>query len=317
MQQKIFLLLFIVFSVTLLNAQTKQDKSLVMTRCDKDEKILPSPEHMNLKALEASFDPNVDTVLMIHGYLNDFDNSKKNFKKAIPIWKAKLGKRNYVGFHWPSKVLWFGTGIKNADKASKYLLYILSKITQWYGNREYVINVVSHSLGGRLTLRTLTYNEARYFKLKCFFMAPAVHNDAYINSFANTNEIPIKNYVYYSDRDGILKYLYSIYYWLFGKDIYKNSVNYKDYQKFDNLTLPEKIEYLKKLDKKINEDQESLSELDNLLGKLMKRAKQSAMGLTGSVPANKVQNVNVTKWAGSHFYWSNKEVLKKVGDMIK
>ncbi|HNZ66933.1 MAG TPA: hypothetical protein PKM32_06140, partial [Planctomycetota bacterium] len=45
---------------------------LVMVRADKDEEFLSSPEKMDLTNLRNTFNPNVETIVYIHGYLNDY-----------------------------------------------------------------------------------------------------------------------------------------------------------------------------------------------------------------------------------------------------
>ncbi len=284
-----------------------------MIRCDKDEEFLASPSDMQLGELQNSFDTSVDTVVFVHGYQNNFSEAKGAYEGAVPVFKSKIGKRNYVGFHWPSNVLWFGTAVSNANKSGRYLLHALSSISKWYGNSSRKVHLVTHSLGARVLLNALQLNDARYVKWGyCFNMAAAVHNNAYEDSFANTNEIPQRNYIYHSDRDGVLKYIYTLYYWLFDR-LERRS---REFQEWDQMSDDQKIEYLKKLDQSIQEGNIPVTELDMYLWENMERASKEAMGLVGSVSAYKVENINVTDIASSHSYWQHTEVLKKIAEKM-
>lgn len=291
-----------------------QAQSLVMVRCDQDESgFLSSPSQINLSGLQSSFDVNVDTVVFIHGYLTNFDDAKGNYESAVSILKTQLGKRNYVGFHWPSKVVWFGTAVENANQCGPYLMHILTNITKWYGSSNRKIHFVTHSLGARVMLNTLKLNSARYVKWgSCFNMAAAVHNNAYDTPFTGTNEVAQRNFIYHSDRDGVLKYIYSLYYFLFDR----RRTESREFRDFDQMPDPQKIEYMRNLDENVQQGFAPETELDIFLCESMERAKQDAMGLSGSLPANKVENINVTDIASSHFYWSHTEVLKKIASKM-
>lgn len=306
---KSFLFLIMVFSCLLL----AQSGSLIMVRCDNDEEFLESPSQMQLGHLQSSFDTSVDTVVFVHGYMTNFDDARGNFEGAVSVLKSKIGKRNYVGFHWPSKVLWFGTAVTGANTSGRFLLHVLSNISKWYGSSNKRIHLMTHSLGARVLLNALKLNEARYVKWGyCFNMAAAVHNNAYIDSFAGTNEIAQKNYVYYSDRDGVLKYIYTLYYWLFDRN-----ERGREFPDWDQMSDPEKIEYLQKLDQTLQEGGYPQTDLDMYLMETMERASKEAMGLVGSVGVSKVENLNVSDIASSHSYWEHTEVLKKIAEKMQ
>ncbi len=291
-----------------------------MVRSDdgSSKEFLASPSNISFTSLSSGFDPNVDTIVMIHGFLNNFEDCKGAYTAAMNTLKPIIGKRNYVGFHWPSKVLWFGTGVENANKAAPYLAHVLVNITKWYGGNGHRIHFLTHSLGGRVILNTLEDVSARNVAWgQCYTMATAVHNDAFQNSFAGANEIPQKFYAFHSEGDYVLKYIYSLYYFLFGKGDRRASS--PEIEAFMNLSFEEQIAYLQKLDESLQNNMKfanELSELDTELAEALERGK-SAMGLYGSEPAYKVENVNMSDIISSHTYWENQQAITRVAGKMK
>ena len=96
-----------------------------------DEEFLSSPEKMKFKELDASFDKNKDTIIIIHGWLNDYKEAKRVCKEVIKPAREVFGNSNYVGFHWPSLDAWFGSAVRHADKAGKYLVHTLIHISKY------------------------------------------------------------------------------------------------------------------------------------------------------------------------------------------
>ncbi len=284
---------------------------VLMVRCDDggDKEFLSSPDSINLSSLQSGFDPNVDSVVMVHGFLNDFDDCKGSYTATMNTLKPIIGKRNYVGFHWPSKVLWFGTGVENANKSGEYLVHVLVNMSRWYGTSNRKIHLMTHSLGGRVLLNTLSTNQARYVKWgTCYTMASAVHNDSFQTTFPGTNEIPQKIYVFHSNRDYVLKYIYSLYYWLFGR----GGFDYPEAEAWMQMPVTEQLEYLQRLDEQMQRGETVRSEFDQFLCDLMVEASKQAMGLEGSQPTYKVENVNVSDVVDSHTYWENTAVIERI-----
>ena len=307
----LFVLLLLILSVCVVG-----QNSPMMVRCDSGNSstFLSSPSQMNLASLQQSFQSNLDTVIFVHGYLTSYSGAKKNYTKAINIMRPVIGRKNFVGFHWPGKVLWFGTAVANSNKAGIFLMYLVSKINQWYGGNGHRIHLVVHSLGARTMLTALHQNTARYIPWgKCQVLAGAVHYDAYKTPFTGVNQLPLRSYVYHSSRDGVLKYLYSLYYSLFGSSKSRNLAGMNSWSK---LTISEQISYLRKLEQSIESGKKNYSELDAYLYQNIQRAKKKAMGLVGSQPVSKVININVTDVAGSHFYWDNDAVLRRISKQM-
>lgn len=307
MQRYLLGLLFVIVS-TIIWAQ------VLMVRCDDggSKEFLGSPEQMNFSALRSGFNPNVDTIIMFHGFKNDFDGCKGSYTAAANVIQSKVGKRNFVGFHWPSNFfIDFGAAVKNADLATPYVIHTLNEIMRLYGNSTHRIHALTHSLGGRVLLSTLNHNEARYIRWGvCYTMAAAVHNDSFYGTFSGTNEIPQKIYVFHSDRDGVLKYIYALYYMFFGRNAPESI--YDEMEQFRQLSIDEQIAYLQQLDSAMQSGRDSYSEFDQYLCDMLIESDRTAMGLNGSVPANKVENVNVRDVVDSHTYWENTAAIEKV-----
>jgi len=288
---------------------------VLMVRCDNgnSKDFLGSADQLNFSALQSGFDPNVDTIVMIHGFKNDFDGCKGSYTTTANIIKAQVGKRNFVGFHWPSNFLIdFGAAIKNADQCHPYLIRTLNEIMRLYGTSTKRIHAMTHSLGARVLLSTLSQNEARYIRWgNCYTMAAAVHNDAFSTSFSGTNEVAQKVYVFHSERDGVLKYIYALYYMLFDRGVSENIS--MDMAQFQQLTIDEQIEYLRQLDEAMQQNRDlNLSEFDLYLANALMESSRTAMGLNGSTAANRVENVNMQDIVDSHTYWENTAAIQRI-----
>jgi len=302
-----FVFVFILFA----SAVTAQ---VLMVRCDdgSSKEFLSSPEKINLSTISSSFDRNVDTIVMVHGFMTNFEDCKGSYTTTVNSLRPIIGRRNYIGFHWPAKVLWFGTGVENANKTGAYLVHVLNEITKWYGGNGRKIHMLTHSLGGRVLLNTLEQNSARYVCWgTCYMMASAVHNDAFQSAFPGTNELPEKIYVFHSERDGVLKYIYSLYYFLFGNG--DRSIHASpEIQKFMELTFEEQIAYIQNLDESMQRGCADISsELDQQLVFAIEEGR-SAMGLYGACCTPKVENTNLSDVVSSHTYWENTEAIRRI-----
>lgn len=297
----------------------EQRSSLVMVRCDKGNgyELLSSPSQIDMSGLWNSFNPNVDTIVLVHGFNTSFKGASQSFGASVGYLQSSLGDRNYVGFYWPSDtMLSFGDAVKNANNTGAYLIHVLSEITRWYGSKSKKIHIMSHSLGGRVLLGTLKENDARYVKWGyCFSFAAAVHSNIYTTNFVGTNLPPLKTHVYYSKNDWVLKYLYALYYWLFDASPFERTAEYEMWQK---MSVDEKIEYMHRLDLDAQQGNLPTAEFDKALYQAIQRAAEDAMGLIGANPlVSKVENVEVSGIVSGHSYWDNREIMQKVSDVLK
>lgn len=308
MKRSLLILIVLFLSVTFVTAQTSKAGTLIMVRCD-DGKDVVSPSRVKISHLQSAFDASKDTVIFVHGFMTNYDDAKDSAGESYKRLVGKLGNINYVGFHWPTKWMLFSTAIDNATKAGACLVHVASKISGWYGGNGGRIHIVTHSLGGRVTLIALQSNEARYVKWgNCFHMAPAVHNDSFTAAFNGTNNVPRGSYIYYSHRDGVLKYLYSLYYMFFGKNTPRNEA-------WEKMTVEAQVEYLKKLD---TGRIAKLSTFDLYLIDVMDRASKKAMGLAGSLSAGKVYNVDMGSAISAHTkYWGSNTVMSHIASKAK
>lgn len=314
---KKLLFLLMVLSIVYVHAAG----SLVMVRSDNDENYLSSPSQMNFSALNNSFDTNKDTVIFIHGYMNNFSSCKSTYESAVEAVKTKLGNINYVGFHWPSKVAWFGTAIERASQAGPYVVHLAKHITSKYNGNGHKIHIISHSLGGHVTLSTLKQAGSSNVAWGTLcYMAPAVHNDAFQKSFCGVNERGQRvNNIYHSTRDGVLVYLYGLYDKLFHDDLTLDC--YPDeIEKFLNeKTTEEQLAYWQALDEKIENEgylPERGNELDAFLMEQEEKAKREAMGINGALPGTKIDNKNYHDYASSHSsYWEAANLKRIAGDI--
>ena len=290
--------------------------SLVMVRCDNDDDdFLSAPSAIDLAPLLQSFNNRVDTMIFVHGFNVSYSGAKDTFTKNTAILKAELGDRNYVGFYWPSDVAPdFTQAIKNANKTTKYLVYVACEISKWYGNNNRQIHIVSHSLGGRVTLGTLKENDARYVKWgKCFQMASAIDNDSYSTAFVGSNLVPQYTCVYFSTNDWVLKYLYAL-----GESNRDDSRFGGTPEKaaWDTLSLDQRIEYLRMLDNSVERGNLPTNAFDLSLYEAIQRSAQKAMGLNGAILDNpvitKVTNIDMSNVVDGHTYWGNTTVMKNI-----
>ncbi len=307
----------IIFFVLLLCFVSLSLQAQVLVRSDNDwGGFLSKPSDIDLGELRSKFRSDLDTVVMVHGFNNSPSGAKSSFQVCTSNLRKHIGERNYVGFYWPSNTLIdFGKAVSNANESGPYLVHVLGEISRWYGNSSRKIHIISHSLGGRVLLSTLKQNEIRFVKLgQCFSMAAAVHSNIYTKSFSKTNDAPERTWVYYSNGDGVLKYLYALYHWLFEMNIASDS----DYDKFMSLTLDEKLKYMDELYKKHNNGVAPPSSFDQSLLEAIQRSSQDAMGLVGCKPlVGKVTNVEVTKFVNGHTYWSNSKMMELIGAKLR
>ncbi len=276
---------------------------LVMVRADKDEEFLSSPEKMDLTNLRNTFNPNVETIVYIHGYLNDYSSAKDTYKEAVKDAKAIIGDRNYIGFHWPSQVIWFGTAVDNANKAGKYIAYALTEVHNLYGENPQKIHVICHSLGCRVILNTLSLPEAQNLPWgNICMMAPAVRSSAFRKEFPDTN-LYAKNYIFHSTRDGVLKHLYSLYESLFGEDRTERN----ELIEWINKPVEEQLAYIEELDQKLQNGFQPTTELDYMLRNALAVSRKDAMGLNGAQAGANIINMNYRHFAHDHQdYWRSK-----------
>lgn len=321
--KRVLWLLLLAICVAFPAAQESDSGSLVMVRCDTGygDKLLSSPDKMDLSALAQSFNPKVDTIIFIHGFNNSHSSAKESFGKSVGMLKPVLGDRNYVGFYWPSDLLvMFGTAVEHANKSAPFLMHVLSNINSWYGGSNRKIHLMSHSLGGRVLLSTLKLNDARYIKWGyCFSFAAAVHSDVYFTGFSGTNQPPLKTLVFHSKNDWVLKYLYSLYYWLFDSRGFEGTPEYSRWQAF---SLEEKLQYMRELELSCDAGGKPRSEFDAALYSAIEDAEKQAMGLNGAklgdpVSIGKVGNVDVSEVVEGHSYWDNRQIMDKVSAVLK
>ncbi len=323
MRTTLFLVLALFLSSCFLSAQ--ESGSLIMLRCDKAQNtFLDSPTEMNLGTLQKSFDPQADTIIMVHGFHHTFESAQSTYQEVQKILQPQLGNLNFVGFSWPCDLLLdFGKGMKYANTASRYLTHVISQVNSWYGKNGGKIHIMSSSLGNRVTLGALKSNESRYVNWgHCFNFAPGVHQDVYFNEFNKTNLLPQENTVFYASNDFVLKYLYALYYWAMGRD---DLSQLNGYQEWNQLAPAEKIEYMQNLDSRREVSSAPLnqfSQFDTELLAQIDRAKKNAMGLVGAdlgspVVVENVENINVTKLVKRHSYWKNPKVLETVVKKLK
>ena len=331
---KQFLLLLVIFATVYANAAG----SLVMVRADKDEEYLSSPEKMKFNDLDASFDRNKDTIIIIHGWLNDYKEAKRVCKEVIKPAREVFGNSNYVGFHWPSLDAWFGSAVRHADKAGKYLVHTLQHITELYKGSSHKIHIFCHSLGARVTLDALTRSGVEKTALgKVCFTGAAVSNDSFSKSFSGANKQGQEmNYIYFSRNDGVLSNWYALYEELFNIVLPDSEKEYtkeeflealgrhgkkqalKDFVEWD---LQTQMDYLNKIDKQMEERAVPETELDIILTEALERSKKNAMGLTGSTlygVGTKIANKDYHHDVDEHSdYWNSKIVIRICSDMKK
>ena len=296
-------------------AQSLDYPQVNMVTCDKgDNKFVDSPADMDLSNLQSNFDPQLDTIVMVHGFFNTFDSAKESYTAINKVMQTKTGKYNYVGFSWPCNiVLDFGKGVNHANKAGEYLTHLLTEISGWYGSDERRVHVMSSSLGNRVTFSALKQNSSRFIKWgQCFNFCPGVHQDVYLNEFKDTNSIPQKNWIFFAKNDFVLGYLYAAYYWLFGRD---GEIP----QDWQQLNGEERIAKMRELWQ--NRNSRNLNDFEQQVVAAIERAQKNAMGLVGAdlgqSTVKNVVNIEVTDMVETHSYWKNPKVLNIVVNKLQ
>lgn len=298
--------------------------SLVMVRSDDgDDGFLNAPSNMVLSKLQQSFNAQVDTVIFVHGFNTSYDGASETFTKNVQLLTPELGNRNYVGFYWPSDLLIdFAQGVANANKAGKYLVYLAAQITRWYGSSNHRIHVLGHSLGARVILSCFKESDARYVKWgHCFLLAAAVHANVYYNSFSGTNLIPNYSWAYFSHNDGVLKYLYALYYWLFDRN-FQQFRDSRELQQWQQMSVQQKIEYMRQIDVSAQQGRLPSTAFEQQIYDGIQRSSEEAMGLIGAQisdpsPITRVGNVDMSNVADGHTYWGNATVMRTIANVIK
>jgi pimeloyl-ACP methyl ester carboxylesterase len=322
MSKTLILLCFMTLVLPFVMAQgLDETRGFSMVRCDDgDDGFLGDPSQIKLEQLQAAFNSSLDTVVMVHGFNNSYSAAKDLFSTFVNELQPQLGQRNYVGFYWPSDTMPdFSQAVDNANKAGTYLAHALCQISKWYGGSSRNVHLISHSLGGRVSLRAMQDNGARYVKWGYYLsMAAAVHKDAYVNSFNGTNLLPQKSMVYFSKNDWVLKYFYSLYYWLFDRAM-PDTPSYRHWQ---TLSLEGKLEYMRKLEEIYKGRTAPSDEFDRQLLTGIERASVDAKGYVGASLGNpvtviKVENVEMSDYVDGHSYWQSSEMLKRIAQLLK
>lgn len=322
MLKTLSLLMLLCLALPLLVAQDiDETRGFAMVRCDDgDDGFLGDPSQIKLDQLQAAFNTSIDTVVMVHGFNNSYSAAKDLFGTFVNELKPQLGERNYVGFYWPSDTMpSFGQAVENADKAGAYLAYAMSKISGWYGSSGRKLHLISHSLGGRVSLRAMQDNNARYVKWGYYLsMAAAIHKDAYFKTFTGTNLLPQKSNVYFSQNDWVLKYFYSLYYWLFDR----NMPDTPSYRHWQTLDLNGKLDYMRNLEAIYKNRAVPSDEFDKQLLANIERATTDAKGYVGATLGNpvsitKVENVEMSDHVDGHSYWQSAEMIKRIAQLLK
>jgi pimeloyl-ACP methyl ester carboxylesterase len=195
----------------------------------------------------------------------------------------------------------------------------MSEITKWYGSKNRNIHVIGHSLGSRVILKTSQENAARYVKWgKALLLAAAVHKNVYFHSFSGTNNVPDYSWVYYSSGDWVLKYFYTLYYWLFDRSVEGTT----QHEKWQKLSLEGKLEYMRELEERCLKGGTPDNDFDRNLLEGIQRSSIDAMGYTGAdlgnpVSITKVANVEMTKYVDGHSYWENTEMQQRIVQALK
>ena len=301
-----FFILCILFCGVVFAQQTAN--STIMVRCDDGSEydFLSAPQDIKLGAMKGAINPNVDTVVFIHGFNNSYSGASSSYSNAFNVMSRELGKMNYVGIYWPSNTLDFPTAIKRANKSGKYIMHILSEINRQTGGNSR-IHIVCHSLGARVLLNTLAENTARSIPWgNMCFLAAAVDQDAFF-TFNGTNMVGRNNFIVYSENDLVLRYLYS-------RD---EIAQLRGAEKFNALSFDEKVQYLENLP-----NTRFRSEFDRSLYAKLQETRGVAMGLEGAFLGNSnelqnVQNLDKSSIVPSHSYWSNDKILQYTAQKIK
>ncbi|BBM87605.1 DUF726 domain-containing protein [Candidatus Uabimicrobium amorphum] len=282
--------------------------STIMVRCDDGSEydFLSAPQDIKLGSMKGAINPNVDTVVFIHGFNNSYSGATSSYSNARNVMSKELGNVNYVGIYWPSNTLDFPTAIKRANKSGKYIMHIVSEINKQTGGKSR-IHLVCHSLGARVVLNTLAENTARSIPWgNMCFLAAAVDKDAFF-TFNGTNIVGRNNFIVYSENDLVLKYLYS-------RD---QIAQLPGAEKFNALSYDEKVQYLENLPKR-----QLRSAFDRSLYTKLQGTRGVAMGLVGAFLGNSnelqnVENLDKSSIVPSHSYWSNSKILSYTAKKIK
>ncbi len=81
---------------------------------DGNNEFLSSPNDMDLGQLQSSFNAELDTVVMVHGFRNTAQSAKKSYQAIYKVMAPQI-QLNYIGFSWPCDfLLEFGKGMEHA-----------------------------------------------------------------------------------------------------------------------------------------------------------------------------------------------------------
>ncbi|PID27149.1 MAG: hypothetical protein CR982_06770 [Candidatus Cloacimonadota bacterium] len=197
---------------------------MIILSCRKDftnpEKLIKSPKEIQIRDINLKLGKAVKEIsmeelkvaisgksvlILVHGY-------NKEAKGVYEAYKEIEGRTNYdivVGFLWTGEdhaIEWYKAKRK-ANKSARFLKYILKKL--WKANNN--IDLMSHSLGARVTLNALKQSNSRIIN-NYFCTAGAVDNESleqggefYDSRFKYNNII-----IMHSKKDDVLKLSYTI-----------------------------------------------------------------------------------------------------------
>jgi len=155
-------------------------------------------------------------MFLVHGF-NDTQpaSSYSQILNDIQNWDTSCHYDQVIGYVWPCyDSLWdYYAAEKNIDFVMPRLRNILVHLQSSGSN----VDVIAHSLGNRLVLEVLNFEKEISESLinNFFSVAPAVNDDSIDknNAFALSTLNCTNMFVFYSQRDAVLKWLYPLVEW--------------------------------------------------------------------------------------------------------
>lgn len=151
-------------------------------------------------------------LILVHGYNNNFEQVIDAYEIIERKMKNVSPNTMVIGFAWPSgdAVFDWWSAKAQANSSGTHLAMLLNKIKE-SSSEPTVLDIMSHSLGGRVTLKCLKSLRGKYVR-NYYCTAGAVDNEALEpgEEFNESLEGCKNLFVMHSKYDGVLKTAYRI-----------------------------------------------------------------------------------------------------------
>lgn len=176
-------------------------------RSDRELRSFGNDENAFCKAMG-----NKSVLLLIHGYNNEQDEVHDAYSVIEEKVQAHIGEHYdlVIGYSWPGgdKGMDWWASKRRANGVARRFRFLIENISQVAAS----LDIMSHSLGARVALKSLKQSSKESVIRNYFCMAPAIDNEALEKGeeFSDALSKIAALYIFHSKKDGVLAAAYRI-----------------------------------------------------------------------------------------------------------